>query len=465
MGEDRLYLRNWGGAIVSRPAVIARPNSLQEIVEIVTDRARYPAPLRAIGSNHSTTACGTADGGTVIRMGRLNRIKEIAGDRVTVEAGALYIDVAEALRRLGLQFYVNVEIGNLSIGSAACGGTKDASMPGEFGQVSSYAIAMRLVGHDGEILEIDESDGELLKAARSSYGLFGIVVEVTFKVRPLRSLEVRHRSFSLEAFQREVDGIASGRAPEGGAEESMMLYLMPYLGRVTVEYRRYGDTLPGPDASTWQWRLRNWVWSVVGPYSSYVVTKYVPYRRPRYFLIDLFNRISGLVLTKIVRGKATVPNHQMIRYPEVSGRSKYTFSIWAFPESRYSAVLQAYVNWAQDHYEETGYRPNMLHVGYRIAEDRQALFSYSYDEPVLTIDPVSTGDEGWEDFVNAYNRFCSDHDGVPLFNQSLGLTKSQVRRAFGDRLDRFEAFRRRLDPENRFLNEYFRELLDVTPPT
>ena len=99
-------------------------------------RMAFPsACLRAVGSNHSTTPCGVAEGGTVVDMRKMNRIIEIRPDSVTTQAGVLYIDVDQELQKHNLQFYVNVELGNLTMGSAACGGTKDASMPGEFGQV------------------------------------------------------------------------------------------------------------------------------------------------------------------------------------------------------------------------------------------------------------------------------------------------------------------------------------------
>ena len=42
------------------------------------------------------------------------------------------------------------------------------------------------------------------------------------------------------------------------------------------------------------------------------------------------------------------------------------------------------------HERRTGFRPNMLHVGYRIEQDDSSLFSYTYAGRVLTIDPVST---------------------------------------------------------------------------
>ena len=144
--------RTGSGARVTRPAVVAYPTTVDEVVAIVRDRHAYPGPVRAIGSTHSTTACGAADGGTLVDMTGMNRIISIGDDTVTAEAGALYIDVADALREQNLQFFVNVEIGNLTLGSAACCGTKEASfMPDEFGQVGSYVAGMKLVTPAGPI--------------------------------------------------------------------------------------------------------------------------------------------------------------------------------------------------------------------------------------------------------------------------------------------------------------------------
>ena len=75
---------------------------------------------------------------------------------------------------------------------------------------------------------------------------------------------------------------------------------------------------------------------------------------------------------------------------------------------------------------------------------------------------MCTGAPGWQDFLDAYNGFCSDHDGKPLLNQTPRLTRDQVAKAFGDRIAQFESHRQRFDPENRLLNGYFRDLYAVT---
>ena len=48
---------------------------------------------------------------------------------------------------------------------------------------------------------------------------------------------------------------------------------------------------------------------------------------------------------------------------------------------------------------------------------------------------------------------------MPLFNQTPFLTREQVLRAFGVRLQQFAARRKEADPKDRMLDSYFRELL------
>ena len=450
---------NWTREHVSYPREVVDIGSIDEISPILADGERYPTPVRGLASRHSTTRCGEADGGTVVDVRRLNRILRIGSDSVTTEPGALYIDVMKELEKHDLQFYVNIELGNLSMGAAATCATKDASMPGEYGQVNSYATRIKVLTPSGETVEITEDDPELLQAARSSYGLFGITTEVTFKVRPLQAMAVHHEVYKLKEFQ--------ARLPELVARgESMMFYIFPFLEKVGIEFRRYtGDesaVRKSRPATHTAWKIRNKSWKTVTPYINYALERYVPSRRARYFAVNQSNRAAQLLMTRLVRSEHTLPGDQMIRYPEISGKSKYTFSIWAFPEERYPETLGEYFRFAQSYYQNKHWRPNMLHVGYRILQDQSSLFSYTYDWNAITIDPVCTGAPGWQDFLDAYNGFCSDHDGKPLFNQTPRLTRDQVAKAFGDRIAQFESHRHRFDPEDRLLNGYFRDLFAAT---
>jgi len=444
---------NWFGDLVSHPKVVVEAQTVQDIINVLKNPDQYPSPVRAVGSNHSTAPCGVAERGTLIKM-KMNRILNISTDSVTVEAGAVHIDIAEELEKHNLQFYVNTEIGSLSAGSAACAGTKDSSMAGEYGQVGSYITGVKMVLPSGELLEVTEdAQADLMQKVRSSYGLFGILYEVTYHIRPLLPMAVHHKTFSIQEFLDQLPQLKA-------LNYAMMYYIFPFEDLITVEFRRYNPGATGkPNRAAW--KLRNYLWGTAGPRFGHDVEENISDRTIRYAMVDGFNAIWRFKLENIVVSDYTIPTDEIIRYPAVADDSRYTFSLFAFHEDVFPQVLPAFCQLCRDYYQNTGYRSNLLYVGYFIAQDQHSLLSYSYDSNVLTIDPVSTANPGWKDFLGVYNQFCSDRNGLPLLNQTFGVTPAIASKAFGSRLKSMDDTRRTYDPSNRLLNDYFRSLLSA----
>lgn len=454
---DRVEVSNWFGNVRSRPAVIVEAETAEEIAAILRDRERYPSPVRAVGSNHAATACGAADGGTLIEMRRMDRVLEIGDGRVTAQAGARSIDVARELRPHGLQLHVNVELGDLTIGSAACGGARDSSMPGEPGQAASYATSIKMITAGGDLVEITEADAELLQLARSSHGLLGIVYEATFRVRPQVPMRVRHERRRLADLEQMLPALRQGA-------ESITLYLDPFTDVVLVELRKYQEDLAGHAVADGPWRLRNAIWDRWAPGAGHLVSRLVPAGPARRVLTDLTKRVTVLATTAAVRGEHTAAGAQQVAHRALRGAAASTFGSWAFPEERYAECVRRYVELAREHDRKHGYRPDLLTAGRRIEADQGSLLSQSFDGPVITIDPASTGGAGWEDFLRAYNDLCAELGGVPLLDQTSLLSRAHVEGAFGDRMARLDAQRRRYDPADRLLNPFFGELLAPSAP-
>ena len=442
---------NWFGDLVSHPAVVAEANSVADVLAILKDPVKYPPPVCAIGSNHSTAPCGVVEGGTLLRMSGMNKIIEIGTDTVTAQAGALYIDVAQELEKRGLQFYVNTEIGNLTVGAAACTGTKDGSMPGEFGQVGSYVTEVEMVLPSGDILEVDESQPDLLRQVRSSYGLFGIVTAATLRVKPILPMAVYHETYTLEDFLQKLPELKA-------RNQSIMYYVFPFDNLITVEFRSYNPGAKG-EPNRIIWPLRNYLWASAGPAFCRQVEAEISDRTIRYGVIDGFCAMWRFKLTNLIKSDYSIATDQIIRYPTVAGNSSYTFSFWALPEASFPAALADYFQFSRDYYQQKGYRTNMLSVGYRVAQDQNSLLSYSYDGNAMTVDPVSTANPGWEQFLDAYNQRCSNQGALPLLNQTARVTAAQVQKALGDRLKTFAKMRKTYDPGNRMLNGFFRDVL------
>jgi FAD/FMN-containing dehydrogenase len=440
---------NWSGTVRTSPAVIATPATVKEVVDVLTHTQQYPSPVRAVGNFFSTTDCAAADSGTLVDMTRMCRVIEITDDSVHVEAGAIYKDVADALARRGKGFFVDLQVGNATLGSVATCATKDGSFPGEHGQAGAYVTRIKWVTAAGEIRETDDRDAELFTALRSSYGLLGVVVEVTIRIRSLEPISIRHVNYTTEGF---LDALPELRRRNG----SLCFYLFPFADRVTAQLR--GPATPAARLNRWVWRFRNFAVAYAVPLGTRCANL-VPVRAWRYGLISAFDVVARWALARLLHAEHTLPADQITRYARRPKLARFTFSIFAFPEDRYARVLREYRQFCADHDAEHGYRPDLLSIGYRVAKSRHALFSYSWDGDVMTIDPVATGGPEWDRFADRFNEFCIARGGKPLLNQTPRLTAMQMRAAFAGRVDRFNELRRALDPGERLLNEPLRRLL------
>lgn len=258
------------------------------------------------------------------------------------------------------------------------------------------------------------------EAIRSSYGLLGIIYEATSRTKPLEAVAFYHRTFTLEAFQAELPDLISD-----------------------------DETI---------WILRNALQKRFGPLSGRFISRCVPVRGIRDRPIDGNNKQFQILLNRL-HSKASVPTDQIIRYPDEAGLGSFTVSIWTFPETSFSEILEECCRFCRSYYSEHGYRTDQPSIGYRISRDQSSLLSHSRHDNVMSIDPASTAAPGWKPFLQAFNRFCSERGGRPLFNQTPLLDVSQVERAYGEELEVFRQLRDRFDPENRFLNDHFGVLL------
>src|SRR5688572_29735912 len=193
-------ITNYDGGIVTTPHQIVRPTTVEQIQEIMRDTAKYPSPVRAMGSHHSLTPCASSTG-TIVDMDGLTKVLRIDAEAMTItaQAGVQLVDAAAALRKLNLQFMLNIEIGNITLGSAACCQTKDSLDGVELGQVNSYLVGVKWVSPSGSLEEASAATNPgLLPYIRASYGLAGIVYEVTFKLKPLEIISFDYDVHDVE---------------------------------------------------------------------------------------------------------------------------------------------------------------------------------------------------------------------------------------------------------------------------
>jgi len=445
---------SYDGSIVSSPQELVRPESVEELQTILKQRDRYPSPVRAMGSFHSLTPCA-ASPGTMVDMKGLDKIVSIDAKAMTftAQAGMQMIDAANALRALNLQFMLNIEIGNMTVGSAACCHTKDSLDGVEHGQVNSYVIGVKWVSPSGTLEEAsEERNPDVLPLIRASYGLAGIVYEVTFRIKPLEILRFNYDVHDVGALTQDqiTQVIASN--------DAMVCWT---LGRkVVIQTRNRAAELrhhPIADA-------RRFGWSFLAAFSGRLVRQHSPAAATN-VLEDIESgvELGFYQLLSATGGFTLYAPEKMINYSKTPQSARYAFTFWAFPRNEWVRNLNDYVAFAEAYFKQHGFRCNMPLGSYFIRQDSSSLLSYTHDGDIISLDPIHAPGEidraAWAAFLKEFNEWSAARGGLPLLNQSPFVKKEHVVAAYGDRWKTLCDWVRSVDPDRRMLNPFFAELM------
>ncbi len=436
--------------IYRRPRLMLRPKRIEDIALVLGKPKSYPSPVRPVGADYSQTRCVGSDGGTALDIGELNKILEFDEGCVRAQAGVRVGALARALAERGLELPLTPEIGNISVGALAVTTLPQASYQEGLAQMASCVTEVKFITPQGKQLTVTERDRDLMRVLRSSFGLLGVVHEAVLRVIPMQPVKIEYRAYSLAEFTSRYANIVNSPG-------ALRLHLAPFNDRVTVERRIVDENASVSRSGIWQ--IRNSVMRNVLPAFGSSVGSVLAAPGLRSAVMSGVHRALNATQGRASRG-VVVQSHEWMRdLPAESWKARYTYSLWAFPQSDYPRVLADYFAFCRAYFKQFQYRCNVITGAARLHKDRNSLFSPSYTGDMVTLEPSSPGEHGWEDFLIDFNDFASAHRGIPTFNQTRALQPEHVAKAFGERARLFSALRGRTDPLNRLRNSYFAHLL------
>jgi hypothetical protein len=341
-------------------------------------------------------------------------------------------------------------LANISLGAIATATLPQPSLEDGMAHMSSCVAGIKLVTPQGKDMIVTDREPDMMRVLRSSFGLLGVVHEVVLRVRDIVPVKIDYQSYSLKEFAARFGSIIS-------APGALRLQVYPFSDRITVE-RRTLDM----DASTSRsgiWQIRNSVLKNVLPAFGSSVGGVLAVPGLKNLLMSGVQRAAAATLDRAARGVVMYAHEWMRELPREAYKARFTYSMWSFAQADFPKVLAQYFAFCHAYNKQHRYRCNLVHNSSRLHRDRSSLFSLSYDGPAFTLEPSSTGDKGWEDFLIDFNEFASKLGGTPTFNQTRALQPQHVSKAFGERLKLFRSLRKRTDPINRLQHSYFANLL------
>src|SRR4051812_35092632 len=189
----------WNLAVDQRPAAVAVPETVEDIVEVV-DYARQNG-LRVAGQSTGHNAHPLAEGlehTVLIKTQRMRDVRIDAAARVArVEPGTLWADVTQPANEVGLAPLAGSSHDVGVTGYVLGGGI--SWLARKYGLAANSVIAIELVNADGDVIRASSvENADLFWALRGGGGSFGIVTAIELRLYPVKELYAGWLIFPME---------------------------------------------------------------------------------------------------------------------------------------------------------------------------------------------------------------------------------------------------------------------------
>ena len=180
------------------PDLVARPESVDDVIELVRKAASDRTPITCAGAQTSTTGASITDKGILLSLLSLDRISppDEKGRTINVEPGALVGEIKRTAAAAGLLFAPDPTSEEESTigGAIACNASGARTF--KYGATRRHVRALKVVMASGELIEFRRPDLEKNTVGYAfahdpidwfigSEGTLGIIVEAELSLLPL----------------------------------------------------------------------------------------------------------------------------------------------------------------------------------------------------------------------------------------------------------------------------------------
>ena len=417
------------------------PTTTQEIADAV----RSHAGLIAIGGARHSMGGHTATAGALfLDMRRFNRIVafDAAARRITVQAGARWRDVQERIDAAGLSVAIMQSYADFTVG-----GSLSVNAHGRFvgvGPVIDSVEAIELVLADGRVIKANPAENaDVFYAAIGGYGGIGVITEATLRL--VENVRLK-RSSVVVALDGYPEFFATRIRPD---RETVLhnadIYPPSYRLMRAISYTRTNDSV------TENARLRDEDESSPIERFGYWFVSTVPGGLAlRQRVLDPLRYSDDIVVWR---------NHEMsydasALEPASRQRSTYALQEYFVPVARFAEFSEALRGILQRH------EANVLNVSVRhVTKDPGSLLAWAREEVFGFVLYYKQGtDAPARDAVGAWTRELVEAalraGGTFYLPYQTHATVEQFRRAY-PRYPEFAAVKQRVDPTNKFRNEFW----------
>ena len=176
-------LRNWAGNVVFSPERIARPESLEQLQDVVSSSRR----VHVLGTGHSFSRVADTDGVLVVldRMPQTIEV-DVAHSTVAVTAQTRWGELAPAVQAHGLALHTMGSLPHISVAGSASTGTHGSGT--RSGCLATAVRSLDLVTADGSTTTVSRGDHDF-PGSVVALGALGVVTSMRLDLVPTYDIE------------------------------------------------------------------------------------------------------------------------------------------------------------------------------------------------------------------------------------------------------------------------------------
>jgi len=219
----------FNGMIDRRPALIARPLDVADVVAAVGYAVEEDLPIAVRGGGHSVAGHCMGDGGVVVDL-RLMRFVSVDPDAclATCGGGALWEDLDPPCLRHGLATPGGT-FGDTGVAGLTLGGGI-GHLIGLHGLTLDNLVSATVVTAGGDALRASEDENrDLFWALRGGGGNFGVVTDFTFRLHPVGQLRAGQLVYDVAD---AVEVVGKWRELMAGAPDGLAMFA--FIARSSV---------------------------------------------------------------------------------------------------------------------------------------------------------------------------------------------------------------------------------------
>lgn len=430
MGSE---IRNWSRLQRFTPHHHAQPATTAQVVDAVNAATARGHRIRVAGNLHSFSEIVRTDD-TLISVGALSGIvdADVPSGLVRVRAGTSIHDLSRMLDILGLALPNLGDIDVQTIAGAAATGTHGTGL--NYANVSAQIEAAQIVTAAGEVVEVDGSDEQALKAARVALGSLGVVTELTLQCVPSFRLDRLDLPRPVGESLAQIDDLCANF-------DHYEFYVLPYTD-LSLQKRINRSDEPAKPLHPAKQFLNDVVIENIALGAAVNVGKFYPKAIPGIARTMAKFFSPERRLDKSYDAFSTV---RMVRFNELE---------YAIPREHLAEAVERILAMVQEHQYPVNF-PIEVRVGR--ADDSSFLATAAGRETGYISVHTFKG-MPYEEYFHAVETIMDGYNGRPHWGKMNWQTAETLAPRYEGWND-FQAVRAKFDPEGVFTNEYIQRVL------